>query len=748
MTDVIDSPSATSSNETSEQTLDWFAARGIKDRRIINAVEAVPREIFMDIEGSGALPSHALPSIEVVGKLLQTLMAEESSKILEIGTDTGYTSAVLSHLAAKVYTVERRLPVAKLAEGRLRTLAIENVDVLQGPRLSEYVLNAPYDGILLSAIAPKVPEKLKTRLAIGGRLVVPIGEGDKNPEVICVTRTAEDTFEEESFGQLRFSALLGDILVEMGVAQRGDIELAAMEADAQGKRLGQTLLDSARIKEGDLIRALAIQRGFQLAPVDTLLKLADHELAYSVPRAFLKHHRILPLSVEEGKLKIATVDPDAPAIELARLLDATAVESYLVTTADFDRLWVNILEGRRPVQPQEENLKTRVESKLETILRGATRMHATKIHIDSDSAGISVRYRISGKLRAVAELDFEPSEYAYLVEILKMGAKLDVMESQIPQRGRYSWMREAFTYHLHVQVTPSIMGEQLTLQLLTQGQKPSTLTELGYPQDIIDELKVLLELRNGLFLVVGPRHVGKSSTLYALLQQLAQDTTKKVVSIEEDILCPIPGAQQTLIHRDRGFDYAQALQDFSRSDTDVLAVGEFTEPQLVLDALNIAQRGMLVMGTLQGKNAMAVLHGLRDFGVPVEALASGITAIVTQRLANRVCQHCRQVDKPEKALLETLFPHGAPVGFKAYRGEGCDHCNGTGLDGRVPIVELLAISDALRRAIAADAPVSELRQIALNSGVTTLPQYALRLCREGVIPVEELSPYLPVKSDS
>jgi type IV pilus assembly protein PilB len=747
VTDLVDTPSEATDAPNSGEKQEWYASRGITSPRIIKAIEAVPREGFLELAGTESLPAHSIPSIEVVGKLLEALEVGEGAKILEIGTDAGYISAILGHLAGQVYTVERRLPVAKLAEGRLRSLAVENVEILHGPRLTAYVHNAPYNGILLSAVTARVPEKLKSRLAIGGRLVVPVGQGDKNPEVVCVTRTGEDSFEEKSYGQLRFSALLGDILVEMGVAQREDIEIAALEADAKGKRLGQTLLESARIKEADLIRALAIQRGFQLAPVDTLLKLADHELAYSVPRAFLKHHRILPLLVTDGKLKVATVDPDAPAVELATLLDATSVESYLVTTLDFDRLWVHLLEGRRGTHGQEENLKSRVESKLETLLRSAVRVQASMIHLDNDLGSVRVRYRIAGKLRPMPELALETAEYAYLVEFLKMGAKLDMMESQLPQRGRYAWIRDGVTYHLQVQLTPSIMGEQLTLQILTKGQEPATLAELGFPKQMIDELKVLLEMRHGLFLIVGPRHVGKTATQYALLHHLAQDGSKKIVSIEEDIVSPIPGVQQTMIQSERGFGYSQALHEFARTDADVISVGEFNKPQLVLDALNIAHRGMIVLGTLQGKNALAALHGLRDFGIPVEFLASGITAIITQRLANKVCEHCRELDDPDPTLLESLFPNGAPMGFKTYRGKGCAHCNQSGLSGRVPIVEFLPISDALRRAIAADAPLSDLRKLALNSGVTTLPQYALKLCREGIIPVEELSAYLPVKAD-
>ncbi|MFU8803154.1 MAG: protein-L-isoaspartate(D-aspartate) O-methyltransferase, partial [Bradymonadaceae bacterium] len=129
-----------------------------------------------------------------------------------------------------------------------------------------------------------------------------------------------------------------------------------------------------------------------------------------------------------------------------------------------------------------------------------------------------------------------------------------------------------------------------------------------------------------------------------------------------------------------------------------------------------------------------------------EALAAGITAIVTQRLAPQICNECREPNEPSSELIEKIFPHGTPIGFKAYRGAGCDACANTGISGRVPVVELLPISDALRRALSTDTPVEELRQIALNAGIVTMAQYAVRLVREGTIPVEELTAYLPVKT--
>ncbi len=733
-----------------EHDEEWFSQRGITDERVIEALNEIPRQSFIslgDDEDGEPLPSSALPPLEVAGKLLQALQIKEGAKILEIGTDTGYLTALLANLTDEVYTVERRLPLAKLAEGRLEKLGIEGVEILYGPRLTEYALNAPYDAILLSAVAPRVPTKLKSRLAVGGRMVVPIGEGDKNPEIICIRRVDEEVFERQSLGQLRFSSKLGDILVELGVADRDDIELAALEADASGKKLGEALLQYAQIHERDLVRALAIQRGFKLAPVDTLLKISDHELAYSVPRAFLEHHQILPLVIREGRLSVATVDPDAPAIELARILDATDVDIYLVTSAEFTRIWDTILEGRKPRANREDNLKSRVEAKFERILRAATRVNAATIHIDNQPQGSRVRFRIDKELREIREFFLEPAEVAFLIEFLKMEAHLEVLEQQIPQRGRFSWVREPVTYHMNVHIMPSIMGEQLSLQLLSHGTESPTLEQVGFPEDIIETIDELFKLRRGLFLLVGPRHMGKKETLYALLRRFAANETLKVAMLEEDIICPIPNVQQSLIHPEVDFGYREAMYEFARFDVDVLGLGEIPNPQTALEALNVARRGMMMIGILHGKSAHYVLRGLREFGVPAEALANGVTGILTQRLAPKICDGCRELYKPHSIDLKALFPNGAPMGFKAYRGKGCAECSGTGINGQVPVLEVLPMNDPLRRGITGDEPEETLRRIILASGGDTISEYAVRLVREGQIPLEELANYIPLKPE-
>ncbi|MFU8806722.1 MAG: protein-L-isoaspartate O-methyltransferase family protein, partial [Bradymonadaceae bacterium] len=164
MTDVVDTPSEEEVEANGEKEFDWFSARGIKNRRIIAAIQSVPRDKFMDMEKNAAMPAQALPSLEIVGKLLEALSPQEGAKILEVGTDTGYISAVLSKLADKVYTVERRLPVAKLAEGRLTDLGMKNVEVLHGPRLTEYALNAPQP-----QLAPSKPLRCPSAVCYRGQ---------------------------------------------------------------------------------------------------------------------------------------------------------------------------------------------------------------------------------------------------------------------------------------------------------------------------------------------------------------------------------------------------------------------------------------------------------------------------------------------------------------------------------------------------------------------------------------------------
>ncbi len=719
---------------------EWFTQRGIDDERVIEALGEVPRKPFvLPGDDDGQLPSKVLPPIEVVGKLVSALALEDDDTVLEVGTDTGYISALLAELADQVYTVERRLQIAKLAEGRFEELDIENIEILYGPRLSEYALNAPYDAILVSAVAPTVPEKLKERLAVGGRLVVPIGEGKRNPEVVCVERVDEESFQRASFGQLRFSSKLGEILVELGVADREDVELAALEADADGKRIGEALLEYSHVQEKDLVRALAIQRGLKIAPVDQLLERANHELAFSVPRAFLEHHQVIPLVIDNNTLAVATVDPDAPAIELARILDADAVETYLVTTGQFQRIWNTILEGRSRPTTDDDTLKGRVESKFEKILQTASRLGASTIHIDTETEGGRVRFRLDDdQLKTIPEMILEPMEIDYLVEFLKIGADLDVLEQRIPQRGRFSWMRDARTYHLNVHVMPSVLGEQLSIQLLSHGAECPTLDQIGFPPDIISDLEVVLERLPGLLLIVGPRHIAKRDTLYALLSMLAEDDSLKVATVEEDVRYTVDNVQQALAQPDRDFGYRKAIREFVRFPVDVLGIDELPNPEIVLEAINAARRGPSVLATMHGHDAAHVVGGLREFGLPAETLAHGISAVLTQRSVSKICSGCRREVEVDDLMAEELFDGDVPDGFQAFRGTGCTDCEQTGVEDQLPLLELIPFGDSIRQAVLNEKSPEQIRSIAASAGLETLSDFALRLASQGKIPVDEL----------
>src|SRR5690554_3189514 len=303
-------------------------------------------------------------------------------------------------------------------------------------------------------------------------------------------------------------------------------------------------------------------------------------------------------------------------------------------------------------------------------------------------------------------------------------------------------MRDARTYHLHVHVMPSILGEQLSIKLLSRGEEPADLRELKFEKKVIDELDAVLKSPPSLFLIVGPRHEQKSQTFYALLKRLGADRRLKVASLEDDILATIPNVQQALIQPERGFGFDAAISEFVRFDVDVLGIGDFPDPQAVMQALNLARRGVRVIGVLHGKSALHVLQGLREFGVPVEALAHGLSAILTHRSAARICQHCREPFTAPASFTQKLFPNGAPMGFKTYRGAGCPACSQSGLQGRVPVVELMALTDQLRAALAAVEPSAGLHQAAMASGLTPLSEYAISLAREGVIPPEELFHFL------
>ncbi|MEH6617570.1 MAG: GspE/PulE family protein, partial [Porticoccus sp.] len=356
---------------------------------------------------------------------------------------------------------------------------------------------------------------------------------------------------------------------------------------------------------------------------------------------------------------------------------------------------------------------------------------------------VRVRLRIDGEMQDISHYDISPNDLRGLINVIKLRAELNIAERRLPQGGRSHLRVGDSLFDLRVQVQPSLHSEHVVIRLLPQNSALISIEKLGLSPAIAENYKRLLKNPAGLVLVVGPTGSGKSTTLYAGLQLLAADGTRKVITVEDPIEYSINNIQQTRVRPDIGFNFADAMRSFVRQDPDVILVGEIRDHETSLEAIRASQTGHVVLSTLHSNDAVDAMQRLYDLGVDPNSLASELLAILAQRLAKKICPHCREQTKPDTEILQEVFPNGTPDSFRAYIGKGCKQCNDTGTHGRVAVVEYLHINPELRNAISRNIPVSELRKLALDCGLITMRDSALDHVIQGNIPLSELPRILP-----
>jgi type IV pilus assembly protein PilB len=426
----------------------------------------------------------------------------------------------------------------------------------------------------------------------------------------------------------------------------------------------------------------------------------------------------------------------------------------LVTPADFHRIWSSAKLGRLPDERSEPRVATestdrdllvdsavdaRMVAIFEAMLLDAVAERASDIHLEVYDDQVRVRFRIDGELRDVTHYQLTKLELRGLINIVKINAGLDIAERRLPQGGRFRRRAGTSTFDLRVQTQPSLYGEHGIMRLLPQDTHLLTIEELGFPPEIAEQYRRLLASPGGLILVVGPTGSGKSTTLYAGLQVLAKDATRKVITAEDPIEYSMHGIQQTQVKPEIGFAFANAMRAFVREDPDVILVGEIRDKETALEAIRASQTGHLVLSTLHSNDAVDAVQRLFDLDMHANSVASELLSVIAQKLAKRICKVCREPAEPEPEIMAELFPNGdVPEDFQTYRGAGCSVCAGRGTKGRIAVLEYLRADENVRSAVTKRVSVDELRQVALDAGMVTMRDSAIWLVKEGVVPLSEL----------
>jgi type IV pilus assembly protein PilB len=550
---------------------------------------------------------------------------------------------------------------------------------------------------------------------------------------------------------------LGDRVVDAGLATRPEVEAAAHEARAEGRPLGAELVHEGKVSERDVYVQLAAQHFLELADLLAVLGDADPALYRKVPARFRDARHVIPVRKTGDDLWVVTSEPREDARELAWALGARRVHVALVTPSDLKRLEVAFELGQvgRPAPlaaqkgsellPRDSELDATLVALYHALLGEAIVERASDIHLERYGERVRVRMRIDGDLHDMTHYHLTPQQHAGIVNVAKVKAGLDIAERRVAQGGRHSTQAAGRKFDLRIQTQPAMHGEHLVIRLLPQEQRVIAIDSLGFPAKEAAAYRRLLDAPSGLVLVVGPTGSGKSTSLYAGLQVMARDTTRKVITVEDPIEYAIDDVQQTQVRPEVGFNFADAMRVFVREDPDVIMLGEIRDGETALEAMRASQTGHLVLSTLHCNDAIDAVQRLFDLGVHPNSVASELVAVFAQRLARRICEHCRVPAEADPALLAEVFPRGAPPGFRCFRGSGCVHCHQRGTYDRVAVVEYLPLGPDLRTAIARKLPLDALRAEARKAGLSPMREQGLDFVQRGVIPFPELRALLSLE---
>lgn len=481
-------------------------------------------------------------------------------------------------------------------------------------------------------------------------------------------------------------------------------------------------------------------------------------LAEDLSAEFLEYHGVLPLGVDDGVLLTATWldEVDAQVLDDLRLLFHAdpgllrypeaevrrAIQRlYGAASATAEGLLAGLhvdggVDGGELAIDDLMSLANEapVVKLVNLLLLEALQARASDVHLESYPTGLRVRYRLDGVLQDAPS----PSAglAAAVISRLKIMAELDIAERRVPQDGRIRLKLQDRAVDVRVSTLPALHGESVVLRLLDKERGRIGLDDLGMAPGVLATFQEIIRKPHGIVLATGPTGSGKTTTLYAAIDQI-RTGREKILTVEDPVEYELAGVPQVAVNERVGLTFAATLRALLRQDPDILLVGEIRDPETAEIATHAALTGHLVLSTLHTNDAPAALTRLLDLGVPSYLVASTVEGVLAQRLVRRVCPACARAVPVDAVAMAAFGPDGADV-RTVQVGEGCDECRGTGFRGRTGIYELFQMDDDLRSEVQAERGTRHIRKLALERGMASLRADGLRLVRDGLTTPDEV----------
>lgn len=543
---------------------------------------------------------------------------------------------------------------------------------------------------------------------------------------------------------------LGALLVRAGLISEEQLDEVLQLQAGQGGKLGELLVNQLILTEDQIARALADQKG--LEHVSLTVYPIDRSAVALVPERMAVTRLVIPIGFDGDKLVLAMADPlDIEAIDdielrtgrrvvpvvAARSQILYAIDKYL-TSSDALQDVVDSSAG----EPADLDVEVSAAEDVpivrlvNQVLRDAVREGASDVHVEPGEKTLTIRSRIDGVLHEVMQLP--AASRPGVTSRIKIMADMDIAERRRPQDGRIAVRVDDRPVDIRVASLPTPYGESLVMRILNSELSFRELTAIGMSQDDYRSVRELLGKPYGALLIAGPTGSGKSTTLYGALQEL-NETSRKIITIEDPVEYRMAGVTQIAVHARIGLTFAAGLRTVLRSDPDVVMVGEIRDPETAETSVRAALTGHLVLSSIHTNDAPGALTRLTDMGVPPYITSSGLLGVVAQRLVRQLCPECKQELKvPGPVMVAAGFSAAESKKLRLYGPVGCDKCSNSGYKGRIGVFEVMAMNEDLTRAFLEHAPTEKLRQLALESGMTPLRRDALDKVAAGITSLEEI----------
>jgi type IV pilus assembly protein PilB len=559
---------------------------------------------------------------------------------------------------------------------------------------------------------------------------------------------------------------LGQILVDMGYLDEEKLWAVLEEQKRSGSELiGRVAVRLGHVKEEQVLKALGEQLSMKV------IKLAEttipSELTELVNETMATAFKVVPVSQnkKDKSVTVAMAEPQNPStLDSIRQFLGVEVKGAIASEAEvmaaIERLYAGHQESIEDVVKQIEQDKglsqyvnrndntidleaieemaeaAPVRKLLNMVLLLSIKDKASDIHFEPFEEEYKMRYRVDGVLY---ELVPPPRHLApAIASRIKVMANLDIAERRLPQDGRIEIAIGGNQVDIRVSTLPTLFGESVVLRILDRTVVQLDLNKIGMPEDTLRIWRELVHKPNGIVLVTGPTSSGKTTTLYATLNEL-NEVTEKIITTEEPVEYDIDGLIQVPINSEIGVTFAACLRAILRQDPDKILVGETRDLETAEIAIQASLTGHIVFTTLHTNDAPSAITRLRDMGLPTFLITATIEGVLAQRLVRRICVNCRTEFQPSQEVAMELGMTTAEASTKKFfYGKGCERCNNTGYKGRMGIYELIVMNDVLRDMVVAETSLDDFREACRKAGMRTLRESGLQAIHTGQTSIEEV----------